>query len=55
MAVERNLRVAINFYEKQCLIKRNKKHLSREDFLAITYALEKQSFAAVMLLRLVGR
>ena len=52
MLVEKNLKVTIKFYKKQCLlvIKRNKKHLSNQA-VPITNALEKRSLAAAILLK----
>ena len=48
MAVEENLRITINFHEKQSLpvITWNKKHLSKP-VVTITYTLDKRLFAVV--------
>ena len=50
MVVEKNLRIAINFYKKLRLpvVTWNRKHLSKQAE-AISYALEKKSFAVVAL------
>ena len=46
MAVEKNLKITINFYKKLCLplFTRNKKH-SPKQVVPITYILEKKLFA----------
>ena len=56
MVVEKNLRVTINFYKKQCLpvIASNKKHLLKQ-VVPITYALERRFFAAAILLKVLDR
>ena len=50
MAVEKKLRITINFYKKLCLpnITWNKKHSSKK-VLPITYTLEKRFFAVATL------
>ena len=52
MAIEKNLRVATNFYKKHCLpvVTWNKNNLSKQ-IVPITYQLEKRFFAVAMLLK----
>ena len=47
MAVEKNIKVTINFYKKECfpVITWNEKHSSKQ-VSSITYALDKKKFAA---------
>ena len=52
MAVEKNLRVTIDFYQKDCLpvVTWNKNNLSKQ-IVPITYTLEKRFFAVAILLK----
>ena len=52
MPVEKNLKVAINFYKKHCLpvVTWNKNNLSKQ-VVPITYTLEKSFFVVDILLK----
>ena len=50
MAVEKALKVKINFYKKQCIsVIRWKKNHSSKQAVSIIYTLEKKAFAAATL------
>ena len=52
MAVEKNFRVAMNFYKKHCLtVATWNKHILLKQIISITYTLEKRFFAVAILLK----